>query len=188
MKEIWKDIEGYEGIYQVSNLGRIKALKKIVRWDGGKDYPREEYIMKNVLTAKGYEQITLSKNSTQVRRMVHHLVADAFIEPDLSRPHINHKNGIKNDNRLDNLERCTVQENNIHKFRVLGHRSPALGKFGKHSPKHNRVKQLSLDGKLIKLWDCASDAVREGGFDSGCISRTAHGQQTSHKGFRWEYV
>ena len=188
MKEIWKDIEGYEGIYQVSNLGRIKALKKIVRWDGGKDYPREEYIMKKIVKNSGYEQITLSKNSTQVRRIVHRLVASAFLPKDPTRPFINHKDGNKANNRVDNLEWCTTKENNLHKYRVLGHRPSTLGRFGKDSPKSKRVKQLSLDGSLVKLWDCASDAVRECGFDSAGISKVAYGKQSHHKGYRWEYV
>ena len=101
--EIWKDIEGYEGLYQVSNMGRVKSL----------DYKHtgKEKIMKLFKNKKGYLQINLSKNNEQKFFTVHRLVALAFIPNQLNKPFIDHINTVKDDNRADNLRWCTAKEN-----------------------------------------------------------------------------
>lgn len=112
MNEIWKDIKGYEGKYQVSNLGRVKSLYLINRQA---KIPRER-ILKLGHNLQGYPQIHLCKdNKTSKSIFVHKLVAEAFIPNPDNLPVVNHKNEIKTDNRVENLEWCT-QKNNVQLY------------------------------------------------------------------------
>ena len=103
--EIWKDIEGYEGHYQVSSKGRIKSIKKQV---GRKE---SELIMKPFKTWWGYQRINLTKNGKLKMYAVHRLVAQAFIENTDNKPFVDHINGDRTDNRVENLRWCTPKEN-----------------------------------------------------------------------------
>jgi hypothetical protein len=111
MEEIWKDIEDYEGLYQVSNLGRVKSmLRKVPHLCGYRTIP-ERIIKASVSSTTGYMIISLCKNSTYKLYLVHRLVAEAFIPNPDKLPYVNHKNEIRIDNRADNLEWCTPNYN-----------------------------------------------------------------------------
>jgi len=101
--EIWKDVLGYEGIYKVSSIGRIKSLKF------GK-----EKILKPVLNSKKYPMVNLLKDNPRKNFLIHRLLGVAFIPNPENKCDINHINGIKNDNRIENLEWCTRSENLYH--------------------------------------------------------------------------
>jgi hypothetical protein len=107
MAEIWKDIEGYEGLYQVSNLGRVKSLQS--RW------ARREKILSGNKTGGGYLSVSLYKSGVK-RFYIHRLVAKSFILNPHLKPEVNHINAIKSDNNINNLEWCTNQENITHSF------------------------------------------------------------------------
>lgn len=112
MKEIWKDIEGQEGIYQVSNLGRIKSLPRILtKKNPHREYLSKEKILSPGLTSEGYLLVVISNKSMTI----HRLVAKAFVSNPENKKTVNHINGIKTDNRDVNLEWCTHRENNLHK-------------------------------------------------------------------------
>ncbi|HFJ9472606.1 TPA: NUMOD4 domain-containing protein [Bacillus paranthracis] len=106
MSEIWKDIEGYEGLYQVSNLGSIKSMPN-------RKY-KSERIKSLVVSTKGYVRVCLSKNGKAKTLLVHRVVAKAFINNPDNKAQVNHINGIKTDNRKDNLEWVSLQDNNKH--------------------------------------------------------------------------
>ena len=106
MEEIWKDIKGYEGRYQISNFGRVKSLI----------YPKEKIMniynfRRDGEKGKGYWRVRLIKNSSYKYFFVHRLVAEAFIPNPNNYATVNHINGIKTDNRIDNLEWCSLKEN-----------------------------------------------------------------------------
>lgn len=114
--EIWKDIPGYEGYYQVSNIGRVRSLDRydiIGRRIKGKFIAFHTH-------HKGYIKVRLTKNKIKKGKFVHILVATTFIGPIPSGMQCNHKNGKKSDNRPENLEYCTASENMLHSHRVLG--------------------------------------------------------------------
>jgi len=107
--EIWKDVKGYEGIYQISNLGRLKVKLKFRKC--------RSYNEKTLNPSKdkdGYLRTALTKNGKKQMKIMHRLVAETFLENNLNYPVVNHINGIKDDNRVENLEWCSVLQNNIH--------------------------------------------------------------------------
>lgn len=113
-KEIWKDIKGYEGVYKISNFGNVKSLpKKLGRPDAinKNSKKRSEIFLKKNTGKNGYERINLGRGNM---KNVHRLVAKTFILNDKNKPCVNHKDGNKSNNCVDNLEWCTYYENNRH--------------------------------------------------------------------------
>jgi len=113
IKEIWKDIEGYEGLYLISNFGRVKSLPK-TWWNGFYYVKTSEKVLRQTKDTKGYLKVNLCKNKKHITHRVHRLIANAFIENPLNKPYINHINGNKEDNSISNLEWVTHQENVKH--------------------------------------------------------------------------
>jgi hypothetical protein len=111
MIEIWRSIPGYEEYYEVSNLGRVRRVKGGCGTQGGR-------ILKGVLQSTGYQVVTLSINSQPIPFSIHRLVATAFLPNPENKPCVNHINGVKTDNRVENLEWTTYQENNQHAWRT----------------------------------------------------------------------
>ena len=116
--EIWKDIPGYEGLYQVSSLGRVKGLKRTIYNSLKGDYLLEERLLKSGYNKNGYESYVLSNSKSKKRMNIHRLVALAFIPNPDDKPCVNHINGIKSDSSIGNLEWCTYSENTKHAFKT----------------------------------------------------------------------
>lgn len=117
MEEIWKDIPGYEGYYQVSTLGRIRDVDRVITRSDGNIMTRSGKIRKLDTTTKKYPYIGLHKNNKLATLVVHRLVARVFIPNPDNLPQINHKDGNKFNNHVDNLEWCTNQQNVLHAMR-----------------------------------------------------------------------
>lgn len=113
MTERWKDIAGYEDVYQASSLGRMKRMS-------GRTNTYRGRILKPTEDARGYLHVTLWKDGVNRNAWVHRLVAESFLPRSPGKNEVNHKNGNKSDNRVENLEWCTRSENNRHAFSVLG--------------------------------------------------------------------
>lgn len=180
-KEIWRDIEGYEGLYQVSSEGRVKSLeRKVPKWDGWRTV--KERILKPVFSSNGYLTVPLYAGGKQKTLKIHRLVCQAFHENPENKPEVNHINEIKTDNRACNLEWCTTKENCNH-----GTRNERVAK-GVSKALSKQVGQYTRDGELIKIWTSAREAQRQAGFSQSHISAAARGKLKTHKSFVWKYI
>ena len=177
--ETWKNIKGYEGLYQVSSMGRVKSLERtIIKKDGRKQTVKER-ILKGTPDKDGYLKIGLSGSTGKQKWFqVHRLVGEAFIQNPDEKPQINHINEIKTDNRACNLEWCTCKQNINHGSRNE-RAAKALGK---------PVGQYELDGRLIKIWPSAREAERQTGVSQGGIWGATNGIYKQAYGFIWKYI
>ena len=118
--EIWKEIKGYEGYFEVSSLGRFRSKDRIIKYkrDGFRNYPGK--YLKTETIVEGYQRIVLMKDGIKKRYMCHRLVAETFIPNPENKPYINHIDGNPSNNVISNLEWCTQSENELHSFRILG--------------------------------------------------------------------
>lgn len=117
--EIWKDIKGYEGIYQVSNYGKVKSLDRAIWMEINNCFGKfKSNLLKQENGANGYPKVVLCKNNLPKTYLVHRLITIAFIPNPYNKPEVNHKNGIKIDNRLENLEWVTLSENHTHAYKI----------------------------------------------------------------------
>ena len=165
MIEIWKDISGYEGLYQVSNLGRVKSLEKWVQ-NHGKLQHHPEKIKKLCIKPNGYLTLQLYKDNKPKNCHVHRLVAEAFLPNPDNKSTVNHINGDKQDNRAANLEWSTYTENNKHAYDT-----------GLNDENHRRnrkgscaVEQYDEDMNMIKTYPSMREAARQTGIDCAAIS------------------
>lgn len=117
MDEVWRNINGYEGYYQISNIGRVKSLERR-RYNGSGYYVQKVKILRQSITTTGYIKVELSKEGTKKSMKVHRLVAIAFIENPENKPDVNHKDGNPFNNNLSNLEWCTESENLNHAVKI----------------------------------------------------------------------
>lgn len=173
-KEIWKDIPNYEGLYQASNLGRVKSLER--------PYRRKEKILKLSISHRGYYIVALSKNSIVKTYRVHRLVWEAFNGQIPENMQVNHINEIKTDNRLSNLNLMTCKEN--LNYGTRNERSAKKRINGKCS---KPVLQFDLQDNFIKEYPSAMQVERELGFNNGNIIKCCKGKYKTANGFKWKY-
>ena len=183
MEEIWKDIKGYEGLYQVSNLGRVKSLDKIIVTIDRKNRCQKGKILKLQISKYGYNVITLWNNNISKQFKVHRLVAIAFIPNPNNLPQINHIDEDKLNNKIDNLEWCTALENNHHSN--IAKRRHLAGTEASKKP----VSQYEINGTLVANYESASEASRKIGKPQGrsSICKCCNGQLNTYNGYIWKW-
>lgn len=165
--EVWRDIIGFEGVYEASNTGfirRVETKRCLSPGDNG----------------RGYLFVNLSMHNKQYRKYVHRIVAETFISNENNKPTINHKDGNRANNNVENLEWSTYLENNIHSIKTL-HRD------SKNSSDSKPVLQFDLEGHLIKEYPSMREAQRQTGIvgiDKVCLGIK---YRKTAGGFVWRY-
>ena len=188
MKEIWKDIEGYEGLYQVSSLGRVKSFDRQITYNtktGTRTRIEKGKIRKQQVT-NNYLGVQLKNNniSKPKRCNVHRLVAQAFIPNPDNLPCINHRDENKQNNHVDNLEWCT-QKYNLN----YGTRNEKVSTALTNRKDHSKpVVQLDMLGNTIEQFVSISEASRQTGILTQQIYQVCNGKAKSAKGFKFRYL
>ena len=181
--EIWKDIPGYENFYQISNIGRVKSLKrKVKKLYGYKTI--SEKILKPIKNSKGYFIVNLYKENKMKSMKLHRLVAEAFIDNPENLPQINHKNERKEDNRVTNLEFCDARYNT--NFGTRNERAGiAISKVNTNNPKRSKaVKCIETN----QIYPSTMEVSRRFGFNPSCIAKCCRGEIKSSYKLHWKYV
>lgn len=176
MQEVWKDIAGYEGLYQVSNHGRVKSLERFNVNTGS--YELRERMLKLSHNKRGYPMVMLINKTNRKGKAVHRLVAEAFIPNPDCLPQVNHKDENKNNNCVDNLEWCDNSYNHNYGTRI----ERCAAKLKK------KVVQYSIGGVFIAEYEGIRDAAKANNFKScSCISECCNEKRKTAYGYIWKY-
>lgn len=173
--EIWKDVKGFEGLYMVSNYGRIKSIDHYVKCNSGRRLVRGK-ILKPCDRGNGYPFVTMGKGGKQYNVSIHRAVALAFIPNPDNLPEVNHKDTNPSNFDVNNLEWCDRTYNNNYAKRA----------FKAAQKKKKRIVQLDGDN-IIKIWDSLSEIQKNMGFSAGNISYCCSGKRSTANGFSWKF-
>lgn len=181
MIETFVPVIGYEGLYEVSNLGRVKSLPK---------YRQGERILKSKSYKKFYYSVVLYKDGKCDKLLIHRLVAKSFIPNPNNKPQVNHIDGNRLNNTVENLEWVTASENAKHSFYVLGKKPVNLDRitaFGKDNYRSKEVSQYDKDGNFIAKFGSTREVTRILGIDYRSISGVCNGKRKTAGGYVWRY-
>ena len=175
-EEHWKPIIGFEGLYEISNLGRVKSLSRYVKSKANSKMKIPERILKTGKNKCGYALVVLMKNNKRHNKLVHRLVAEAFINNPENYAVVNHIDGNKQNNNVSNLEWCSTSYNVKHAYLT------GLNK------KIKAVIQLDLTGKIIRKYNSVRE-TEQYGYQSSGVSEACNGLKTNHtyRGFIWRF-
>ena len=196
MEEIWKNIYfeennkiiDYRGLYQISNLGRIKSLKR--------KYTTENRILKYHKKNSGYYYVDLCKNSETKRFLIHRLVAIHFITNPNNLSQVNHKNENKEDNCVENLEWCTHEYNQKYgtkskrqSEKIKGRKASDDTKLKMSKSRSKKVIQYDLNGNIIKIWSSTKDICQNLNFKYNSFKYYLEGKSKKeyYENFIWKY-
>lgn len=194
--ETWRPCVGYEGLYEVSNMGEVRSLKRKVQYKAyGKDMVRtQKGRILSQINKDGYRQVSLWKDGKNKIWRVHRLVALAFIPNPNNKPFINHLDEVRDNNCVENLEWCTPAENlSYGTARERGRETQIRGwrerKY--HTSLSERCRpfgKYSKSGELLAIFMSANDAERSMGKSSSCIWKCLHGYLRTAYGYKWEFI
>lgn len=194
--EEWRDIEGYEGLYQVSNEGRVKSVQRVIQRSNGRPQTINEKILSQGTNFWGYKYVSLSNQFGHKTFTVHRLVAKTFIPNPNNYEDINHKNEDKTLNTLENLEWCTAKYNANYGTRTQKQVETARknGYYEKWSKRlkdglyWKKVRKYSESGDFVKEYQSIIDAAKENKCFAGDISRCCKGIRKTCGGSKWGYA
>lgn len=182
--EIWKDIEGYEGLYQVSNTGKVKSLERTVWVNRGYYRTVQERIVKLSKISSGYLQVQLHKEGERKHYLVHRLVATAFIENTKGYTEVNHRDENKQNNCVENLEWCSRSYNSNY-----GTKNKRISEKNTNNPKRSKpVIGINKISGLILEFPSAREASRQTGINNRNIIKCCKGDCKSVGGYVWYYA
>lgn len=186
MREIWKDVVGYEGLYQVSNFGRVKHLEYTFTNCSGSHVVKEK-IINSYLQNNGYRLCHLYKKNTRKMFLLHRLVAEAFIPNPNNYPIINHKDSNPQNCEVSNLEWCTYSYNAKYSYDTTNRKEKMNWKKGKENANSKPVYATDKDGNILFHFDCIMDAQRSLGIlNSGIVACLKRKTKTAG-GYIWHY-
>jgi len=192
--EIWVPVVNYDGYYTVSNLGRIQSVERIVISSAGKRRCFKSATKRTHKNHNGYIRVQLSKNGINKEFFLHRLILSSFKGEDPERKFVNHINGVRDDNRVENLEWVTPKENTRHSFDVLGRKPPVMaykkGKAHVHYGKGDmkpQCKRISCDTLGIEFVSIRK-AARELGLNNANICSALRGRCLHTEGFTFRYI
>lgn len=179
MIEVFVPIKGYDGLYEISNIGKVKSLAKYK----GTGYKQliSERIMKGRDNAYGYLQVGLTRGNVKKTKYIHRLVAEHFIDNHENKQEVNHIDGDKYNNSVNNLEWCTRLENEQHSYRL------GLKKKGDMWGNSKRVVQY-FEGEVIREWNSIKEIATELNVDRRNIINCCTGIKSEFLGFKWRYA
>lgn len=174
MQEVWKEVPRYKGAYLISNLGNLKSARRYC-YHGDKPWLVKERLLSKVVGRSGYIEYQITYNKKHRSEKAHRLVAEAFIPNPLNKPQVNHIDGNKQNNCVENLEWCTGKENVYHAYHH------GLVKNCK------KIAQYDLSMKLIKVWGTTGDIEKAGIAERRHIHEACQGKRRQHHGYIWRY-
>lgn len=188
MEEVWKDIEGYEGLYQVSNLGRIKSVKRIVNCKNEAKLSIKEKILIQAKGTRGYKFVRLSKNNKSKTIRVHKIVAKAFIPNKNNGKVINHLDCNVENNCVSNLEWCTQSENVKYSWKLGRCEISRKALLENSKNRRKKINQYDLNGKFIQQYSSMIEASRKFNIKYQNISDCCRNIIKKSGGYIWRYA
>jgi hypothetical protein len=187
MNEIWKDIIGYEGYYQVSNIGNVRSVNRQYVDILNRKRLVKSKPLKQQLAFANYYKVDFKVNKIRKTITVHRLVAIAFLSNPENKPTVNHKDGNKCNNNVNNLEWATYSENNQHAVDILRRKSKWTGILGKDNPKSKTVIQYDKNNNKINEFAGTHEAERMTGISYKHISSCCLNKRKTTGGYIWKY-